>query len=377
MLRHSIEPFDVGRLIRWVGIVRVRPVGACKMVDSMVSGDGHRDGRELVFVSMFDLEYPPAGNVCQVQYRLPSAKSPALIPAIIRNLWKVRKGRAIIVSNAKGADLLLIFLSKLLYGRRLTTFTYDLNLRVPRSRWGRLVAHFRRGLLRAVDVFICMHKDVSGYTKHYGILPESCEYIPFKPNNWDLVDSVGVKDGDYVVALGASHRDYRTLLEAVRDVQMPVKIILPRERIKAHNADIGESPFPLNVQHLETHDGRVGWNQYLAESRMVVIPILADAIQPAGISVYLEAMALGKPVVITRGASTEGILDERLAVLVPPANPRALREAIVKVWNDEPLRRHLGAAGKEYARSLGDHKRLVADIRDVIRKKCRAKASAR
>ncbi|MBW4052373.1 MAG: glycosyltransferase family 4 protein [Proteobacteria bacterium] len=347
------------------------------MVDSMLNGGGHRDDRELVFVSMFNLEYPSAGNVCQVKFRLPSAKSPALIPAIIGNLWKVRKGRAIIVSNAKGADLLLIFLSKLLYGRRLTTFTYDLNLRVPKSRWGRLLARIRRGLLRAVDVFICMHKDVSGYTKNYGILPERCEYVPFKPNNWDLVDSVSVRDGDYVVALGASHRDYRTLLEAVKDVQMSVKIILPRARIKAHNADIGESPFPDNVQHLETHGGRVGWNQYLAESRLVVIPILADAIQPAGISVYLEAMALGKPVVITRGVSTEGILDERLAVLVPPGNPRALREAIVKVWNDEPLRRSLGAAGKEYARSLGDHKRLVADIRDVIRRKCRTEASAR
>lgn len=340
------------------------------MIDSTLNRGRHRDGRDLVFVSMFNLEYPSAGNVGQIQFRLPSARNPALIPAIIGTLWKVRKGRAIIVSNAKGVDLLFIFLSKILYGRRLTTFTYDLNLRVPKRRLGRLLARFRRVLLRSVDVFICMHKDVSGYTQNYGIHPERCEYVPFKPNNWDLVDSVSVRDGDYVVALGASHRDYRTLLEAVRGVQIPVKIILPRERIKAHNADIGESPFPDNVQHLETHGGREGWNQYLAESRLVVIPILAEAIQPAGISVYLEAMALGKPVVITRGASTEGILDERLAVLVPPGNPQALRDGILRVWNDEPLRRSLGAAGKEYARSLGDHKRLVAEIRNVIQRKC-------
>ena len=139
-----------------------------------------------------------------------------------------------------------------------------------------------------------------------------------------------------------------------------------------HNADLGESPLPANVEHLETHDGKLGWNRYMAESRVVVIPILPGVIQPAGVSVYLEAMALGKPVVITRGASTEGILDERLAMLVPPGDAPALRAAIVEVWNDESLRRSLGAAAKAYARSLGDHKRLVADLRDVIQRKRRA-----
>lgn len=328
-----------------------------------------RDVHDVVFVSKFDLQYPMSGTVRQVRFQIPPARSLGMVPSIVSSLWKVRKGTAILVANPRGTELLFIYLAKFLYRRRLTIFTYDLNLRVPQTELERLLVRFKRHILRAIDVFICMHKDVSGYTRTYGVPPDKCEYVPFKPNNTDLVGTVEVKDGDYVVALGASHRDYRSLVQAVKDVGIPVKIILPKERIKAHNAAIGDSPFPDNVEHLETHGGRVGWSRYLAESRLVVIPILPGVLQPAGISVYLEAMVLGKPVVITRGASTEGILDERLAVLVPPGDTDALRDAIVRLWNDEALRRNLGAAGKVYAQSLGDHKRLIGDIRDVIQKK--------
>ena len=340
--------------------------------DSAAHEAGRHDAREVVFVAKFDLQYPSSGTVQQVKFWLPPIKSFRFVVSILSNLWKVRNGAAIFVSIPGGGELLFLFMAKMLYGRRLTTFTFDLLLTAPRTRLQRIAARMKRVLLRGVDVFICVHKDVSGYARAYGIPPGRCEYVAFKPNNWDLADAVVSRDGDYVLALGASHRDYRLLIEAVRDVGIPVKIILPRERIKMHNADLGESPLPANVEHLETHDGKLGWNRYMAESRVVVIPILPGVIQPAGVSVYLEAMALGKPVVITRGASTEGILDERLAMLVPPGDAPALRAAIVEVWNDESLRRSLGAAAKAYARSLGDHKRLVADLRDVIQRKRRA-----
>ncbi|MDA8347903.1 MAG: glycosyltransferase family 4 protein [Pseudomonadota bacterium] len=366
-------------------ITKDKSLGTRNMVDSLNhdphgiaadGADGH-DVRDVVFVAKFDLEYPSSGNVQQIQFELPPIRNLRFVVSILSNLWKVRNGTAIFVSIPGGAELLFLFMAKMLYRRRLSTFTFDLLLRAPETRLERLSARMKRLLLRAVDVFICVHKDVSGYARTYGIPPDRCEYVAFKPNNWDLESAVVSRDGDYVVALGASHRDYRILIEAVRDVGIPVKIILPRERITMHNADLGDSPLPANVEHLEEHGGRLGWNRYMAESRLVVIPILPGVIQPAGVSVYLEAMALGKPVVITRGASTEGILDERLAVLVPPGDAQALRAAIVEVWNDAALRRSLGAAARAYARSLGDHKRLVADIRDVIQRKLRAEAVRR
>lgn len=330
--------------------------------------------QDVVFVSRLDLEYPASGNICQIRFDLPSILSPALLPSLVRNLWKVRAGKAIFVSNPRNSELLFIFMAKIFYRQRVMTFTFDLILKPPTTRRETLLARMKGRLLRAVDVFICIHKDVSGYERAYGVAPERCEYVPFKPNNWDLVEKVRVRDGDYVVGLGASQRDYRLLAEAVRGLDIPVKIVLPTESIKLHNADVGSFVFPKNVEHIATRVDRMQWSRYIAESRLVVIPILPGVIQPAGISVYLEAMTLGKPVVVTRGASTEGILDDRLAVLVPPGDAQALRRAVVEVWNDEALRRRLGMAAGGYARSLGGHKRLIADIRDVIQARCCADA---
>lgn len=134
--------------------------------------------------------------------------------------------------------------------------------------------------------------------------------MPFKPNNWDLPDRVSVTDGDYLAALGASQRDYGLLIESVKGLEIPVKVILPRASIKMHNAEIGTSAFPEHLEHVKTRVDLMQWRRYIADRRLVVVPILPGVIRPAGISVYLVTMTFGKPVVVTRGASTEGILDE-------------------------------------------------------------------
>jgi colanic acid/amylovoran biosynthesis glycosyltransferase len=64
--------------------------------------------------------------------------------------------------------------------------------------------------------------------------------------------------------------------------------------------------------------------------------------------VLMEAMACGIPVV---GSGISGIPelvdDEVSGLLVPPRDPRALADALRKLIDDPPLRRRLGAAGRE------------------------------
>ncbi|MBI4993185.1 MAG: glycosyltransferase family 4 protein [Candidatus Magasanikbacteria bacterium] len=56
----------------------------------------------------------------------------------------------------------------------------------------------------------------------------------------------------------------------------------------------------------------------------------------------LEAMACGVPVVTTdSGGVRDYAIPEETAIVVPPQNSRALADAIIRVLNDEPLRRKL------------------------------------
>ena len=323
-----------------------------------------------VMVSKIDLRYPPDAGFRQLTFRLPPITNPKFFLSIFTNAWRARSASVLFISNPHKEELLFIFLAKTLYRSRLKTFVFDLIMQGTGTRNDQLLTRIKRTLLLAVDVFIFIHKDTSGYEQSYGIPRSRCRYVPFKPNNFDLVDKVTPRDGDYAVALGASQRDYKLLVDAVGGSSIPLKIILPETSIKAHRAHIGYEHLPENVEHIKTPVDRLAWSRYIAESRLVVIPIIPGVIQPAGISVYLEAMLLGKPVVITRGASTEGILNEDLAVTVPPGDPEALRDAVHRVWHDSALRQRLSENGRRYAFSLGDHERLLADLRSEVQRQC-------
>jgi glycosyltransferase involved in cell wall biosynthesis len=77
----------------------------------------------------------------------------------------------------------------------------------------------------------------------------------------------------------------------------------------------------------------------------------------AGVGVYLNAMYLGKCVIITSGAGASDVLTDE-AVFVPPEDPRALAEAIRRVWEDEAFRRSTAEKGYRHAISLGGEPEL-------------------
>jgi D-inositol-3-phosphate glycosyltransferase len=66
----------------------------------------------------------------------------------------------------------------------------------------------------------------------------------------------------------------------------------------------------------------------------------------------LEAMAHGRPVVATAvGGLRDLVVDGETGIVVPPRDPAALRTALTQLLGDRDLRRRLGSAGRERARS--------------------------
>jgi glycosyltransferase involved in cell wall biosynthesis len=76
----------------------------------------------------------------------------------------------------------------------------------------------------------------------------------------------------------------------------------------------------------------------------------------------MEAQACGVPVVATRVAAVgEVVADGVTGLLVEPERPRALADAVLRLLRDEPLRRGMGAAGREAALERFDVEQ-VADV---------------
>jgi glycosyltransferase involved in cell wall biosynthesis len=75
-----------------------------------------------------------------------------------------------------------------------------------------------------------------------------------------------------------------------------------------------------------------------------VLPSLYEGLPNA----VLEAMACGLPVVATKVDGTpEAVIDGQSGILVPPADPKRLEEALVRVLSDAPLRRRLGRGARK------------------------------
>ncbi len=66
----------------------------------------------------------------------------------------------------------------------------------------------------------------------------------------------------------------------------------------------------------------------------------------------IEAMGLGKPVVVTdSGGPREIVEDAVTGFLVPPANPHALAEKVVRLLEDKDLARNLGRRARAHVRA--------------------------
>jgi glycosyltransferase involved in cell wall biosynthesis len=161
---------------------------------------------------------------------------------------------------------------------------------------------------------------------------------------------------DYVLAVGNDgRRDYATLVSAVADMNVTVKILTARPL---------PEPLPRNVEHLRGtwHTPAVTDEELrdLYRHALLVVVPLEDAIQPSGQSVALQAMACGRPVLLssTRGLWTgDDFQDGRDFLLVEPSSPPALRLAIQRLLDDPTLREQIGVSARG---AVAQHGRIGA-----------------
>jgi len=269
----------------------------------------------------------------------------------------------ILIFNANLFYMVACFLYRLCGGKAKVVY-FDVLLKLPVGIKQRVIAKIKSWLMRSVDCFFSVHKDVSDYARYYGITASRSRYVPFKANNFEIKDAYSLSDEGYVLSCGVSHRDYKSLFKAVDGLDVKIKVVLPdSHNIQFHKTVVDLAAVPKNVE-IVTHDfNKESWNKILAGAKFVVIPISIDSIQPSGISVYLESMMFKKPVIVSEGPSTKDLIDSGQALVVKRGSADALRNAIQQLDRDEGLRNQYAQAGYNYAIELQGVDRLIRDIK--------------
>ena len=97
---------------------------------------------------------------------------------------------------------------------------------------------------------------------------------------------------------------------------------------------------------------------------VLVVPSLTEGAP----LVVLEAMAAGVPIVASAvGGIPDQIRHEDEGLLVPPGDPEALGDAVLKLLRDPGLARRMGASGCRKSASVFSHATMVARTEEVYR----------
>lgn len=202
-----------------------------------------------------------------------------------------------------------------------------------------LAAH--RKALAAVDKLLFFSSNQAAiFERELGVAPARMAHIPFGVDHRFFAPPVGrVENDGRILAVGRDQsRDHPLLIEAIRGTDMRLRLVGPP-------LDASEE-MPEEVE-LIPHLDHVAYRRALAQAAVVAVPTTAPA-YPSGQTVVLEAMAMGKAVVVTdspamREYVTVGVTGE----LVPPGDAGALTRTLRQLLDDPERRWRLGQAGRE------------------------------
>lgn len=148
-----------------------------------------------------------------------------------------------------------------------------------------------------------------------------------------------------VLAIGNDgNRDWATLVAAAPAVGTRVRILTSHPRPDEVPPTVSWEPADWHRSLLSDETVR----QCYREAAVVVVPV-KDVPQPSGQSVTLQAMACGRPVVLTRTRGTwDERLDDQVVRFVPPDDPGALAGAIGDLVSRHDVAAEVGRAARAW-----------------------------
>ncbi|MDB4989407.1 MAG: glycosyl transferase group 1 [Myxococcaceae bacterium] len=254
-----------------------------------------------------------------------------------------RNDYAAIFTNAENVALPLALLLKTVSKRpRHVTIAHRLSAKKKQVFYRLLQVH------RQMDaIFLYASTQLEYAREQLGIPDESLRLIQFHVDHrfYRPLGDTEVRE-EQICAAGLEWRDYPTLIDAVTektDLSVRLAAASPWSR-GANETEARELPAHVDARRYDYHALR----DLYAESAVVVVPLYENDFQ-AGITTILEAMAMAKPVIVTRTAGQcDVVADGHTGIYVAPGGVEDWKQAIDRVRNDPALRANLGQRARRW-----------------------------
>jgi glycosyltransferase involved in cell wall biosynthesis len=231
----------------------------------------------------------------------------------------------------------------------------------------KVLLHRALHLRRAIDVVV-VYSSAQGRVavEQLGYRPEQIRLTPFMVDTafWQPPDGDDARPArPMICAAGQELRDYPTLVEAVRDLDVDVVIAAASPWSKRPDSSAGiDVPENVRVGAYNLFDLR----HLYAGAAFVVVPLEETDFQ-AGITTILEAMSMGRAVVCSRTqGQSDTIIDGATGIYVPPGDSAALAAAIQRLLADPELAARMGAAGRQWAIDHADVEAYADQLAELV-----------
>ena len=154
--------------------------------------------------------------------------------------------------------------------------------------------------------------------------------------------------GNYFLAVGRALRDWATLAKAAEGLDCEVRVVGPVNLPEPGSLKI--LPQMERTQLLELMRG----------ARAIVVPLVATR-RSTGQLTVLDGISVGRAVVTTRAPAVEDYVSPGAGILVPPGDPVALRDALLRLSNPT-LAAQMGKTALESAQGVFSLQRFVAEV---------------
>jgi len=242
--------------------------------------------------------------------------------------------------------------------------------RLPKSSswWNLRNIRFSRYVLNGFDGILCLTKQAESDFQ------QRANEVLVKYQTWFADPEIFMKnkarrpqETGYFLSVGKTRRDYITLLKACAKVNATFRIIAPSEA--AQNAYI-----PPNVQFIETSqnppDAAISYPElrdWYTNARAVLIPLFFDADDTSGYTNLLEAMAMGKPILMTHSGCLDIDVEELgVGYKITPDSPEAWEEAILSLQGNSSKAQEMGTRSLEVTKNKFSQKEFSSALDQFI-----------
>ena len=172
------------------------------------------------------------------------------------------------------------------------------------------------------------------------------------------------RDRPLICAVGQELRDYPTMVDAVRGLDLDVAIAAVSPWSKRTDTSVGlEVPANVTARGYDLFELR----QLYADSDLVVVPLQETDFQ-AGITTILEAMSMERAIICSRTTGQQDTINNGITGrYVPVADAKALRAAIEELLGDPAEAVRLAVAARRWVSERADIARYADSLAALTR----------